>query len=90
MLGFSQLSKRIKWQHLLEKGKKRPQCVSNRCKDSFKKKKYFGVRGTLMFCYCQDLLFPLPTLNREVGRGSAIGKRNKDEFLIIIVVFLGQ
>ena len=43
-----------------------------------------------MFCYCQDLLLPLPTLNREVGRGSAIGKRNKDEFLIIIVVFLGQ
>ena len=29
--------------------KKWPECVSNRCKDSFSRKKYFGVRGTLIF-----------------------------------------
>ena len=28
---------------------KKPQCVSNRCKDLFKPKKYFGVIGTLSF-----------------------------------------
>ena len=47
MLGFSQLWKPIKWQDLLEKRKKWPQCVLNRCKDSFSRKKYFGVRCTL-------------------------------------------
>ena len=31
----------------LRRSKKWPQCVSNRCKDSFLRKKYFGVRGTL-------------------------------------------
>ena len=30
----------------LKRGKK-AQCVSNRCKDLFKRKKYFGVMGTL-------------------------------------------
>ena len=29
------------------KGGKKAQCVSNRCKDLFKWKKYFGVMGTL-------------------------------------------
>ena len=30
----------------LKRGKK-AQCVSNRCKDLYKRKKYFGVMGTL-------------------------------------------
>ena len=47
MLAFSQVLKPIKWQDLLEKGKT-PQRFSNRCKaDPYKRKKYFGVRGTL-------------------------------------------
>ena len=28
------------------------QCVSNRCKELFKRKKYFGVIGTLSFFGC--------------------------------------
>ena len=31
----------------VRKMKKWPQCVSNRCKDSFSRKKYFGARDTL-------------------------------------------
>ena len=34
----------------LKRGKKE-QCVSNRCKDLFKRKKYFGVMGTLTVTY---------------------------------------
>ena len=34
----------------LKRGKK-AQCVSNRCKDLFERKKYFGVRCTLKTCW---------------------------------------
>ena len=40
----------------IKKGKtlfKKPQCVSNRCKDSFQQRKYFGVMGTLK-CYAKN------------------------------------
>ena len=48
MLGFSQVLKPLKWQDLLEEGKKSPQCISNMCKDSLQRKQYFGVRGYLI------------------------------------------
>ena len=35
------------WDLLLGNHLKKAQCVSNRCKDLFKRKKYFGVRCTL-------------------------------------------
>ena len=37
------------------KGGKRSQCVSNRCKDLFEQKKYFGVRCTLTSALCYSL-----------------------------------
>ena len=35
----------------LQRGKE-AQCVSNRSKDLYERKKYFGVRCTLTWCYC--------------------------------------
>ena len=47
MLGFSQLSKPIKWQDLLEKGKNGCNALRTSAKIHFNEKKYFGVRCTL-------------------------------------------
>ena len=48
MLGFSQLSKAIKWQDLLEKGKNGRNAFRTGAKIHFsEKKKHFGVMSTL-------------------------------------------
>ena len=47
MLGFSQLSKPIKWQNWLEKGKNCRNVFRTGAKIHFSEKKHFGTRGTL-------------------------------------------
>ena len=55
----------------VRKRKKLPQCVSNRCQDSLKRKKYFGVRGTLSNKMLVEInLFQVrPTYGRKMMSG---------------------
>ena len=53
MLGFSQLSKPLKWQNLIEKGKNSRDAFRTGAKIHFRKKKYFGVMGTLQLYYIE-------------------------------------
>ena len=43
MARFRNYKKSIKSQDLVEKRRKKAQCVSNRCKDLFKGKKFWGL-----------------------------------------------
>ena len=53
---------------------KKAQCISNRCKDLFERKKYFGVRCTLKMKICLKLIIPqmwflqLSTCNLQIFR----------------------
>ena len=49
----------------LKRGKK-AQCVSNRCKDSFERKNYFGVTCTLMYKWYRYIVRE-PRSTREIG-----------------------
>ena len=57
MLGFSQLSKPIKWQDFLEKEENGRNAFRTGAKIQFSEKKYFGVRCTLEENEFQKYLF---------------------------------
>ena len=65
MAGFRNFYSLQKVKIWVKKGKK-AQCVSNRCKDLFTRKKYFGVRCTLRTTYLIfetfQILFPTASL----------------------------
>ena len=48
------------------------QCVSNRCKDLFERKKYFGVRCTLMSQVNWPVVDTIHTLSNKFAMGVKI------------------